>query len=489
MPKATKKTKGGQTKTDPSSSSSSGKAKTDRKAKGGIAQGSIEYSSNGKVKNKTGPSHESAVTSRKSPKTTGTNGMSGELQHLMEVRDQERHERESITLFKKPITTLHYFLLELCLEIHEYALKLWEYKLSVLIMLAMILASMVAYHSPGPHQEMVQSIEKQVLWCLYWLGLGVLSSVGLGTGLHTFLLYLGPHIAAVTLAAYECGTTDFPSPPYPDSIVCPDDETPGHVSLWSIMSKVRLEAMMWGAGTALGELPPYFVARTSRLSSLGKGKRGRRPSIELAEEDKLAEFEALQLKQQHPEQLNLVDRLKLGVEQLVERVGFLGILACASIPNPLFDLAGITCGHFLVPFWTFFGATLIGKAIIKTHLQQVTVIIAFSENLVNTLVTGLAKVPVIGHHLQEPIEQLLKTQKAKLHSKGGKETSEGGSVLASLFEKLVLIMVIYFVVSIVNSLAQSYHQRQQTKKHNLEAATPRSGGRQRRKSQSGAKQA
>lgn len=40
-----------------------------------------------------------------------------------------------------------------------------------------------------------------------------------------------------------------------------------------------------------------------------------------------------------------------------------------QIPNPLFDLAGITCGHFLVPFWTFFGATLIGKALIKTHIQ------------------------------------------------------------------------------------------------------------------------
>lgn len=32
------------------------------------------------------------------------------------------------------------------------------------------------------------------------------------------------------------------------------------------MSKVRLEAMCWGAGTALGELPPYFMARAARLS-------------------------------------------------------------------------------------------------------------------------------------------------------------------------------------------------------------------------------
>jgi hypothetical protein len=60
------------------------------------------------------------------------------------------------------------------------------------------------------------SVRKQTVWCLYWLGLGVLSSVGLGTGLHTFLLYLGPHIATVTLAAYECGSLNFPEPPYPD---------------------------------------------------------------------------------------------------------------------------------------------------------------------------------------------------------------------------------------------------------------------------------
>lgn len=39
--------------------------------------------------------------------------------------------------------------------------------------------------------------------------LGVASSIGLGTGLHTFVLFLGPLIANVTLTAYECGTLDF----------------------------------------------------------------------------------------------------------------------------------------------------------------------------------------------------------------------------------------------------------------------------------------
>ena len=37
-------------------------------------------------------------------------------------------------------------------------------------------------------------------------------------------------------------------------------------SIWTIMSKVRIEAFCWGAGTALGELPPYFMARAHRLS-------------------------------------------------------------------------------------------------------------------------------------------------------------------------------------------------------------------------------
>lgn len=118
--------------------------------------------------------------------------------------------------------------------------------------------------------------------------------------------------------------------------------------------------MLWGLGTALGELPPYFMARTARLAhkpvALPSSARGA--------------------------QATLLDRGKALVQQLVEKVGFFGILACASIPNPLFDLAGLTCGHFLVPFWTFFGATLIGKAIIKMHIQKMFVIVAFNEKLI-----------------------------------------------------------------------------------------------------------
>jgi len=94
--------------------------------------------------------------------------------------------------------------------------RLWGRK-GLLASVALLAAALaLAYGWPGPHQQLMARLEQRALWCLYWLGLGVLSSVGLGTGLHTFLLYLGPHIAAVTLAAYECASLDFPEPPYPD---------------------------------------------------------------------------------------------------------------------------------------------------------------------------------------------------------------------------------------------------------------------------------
>ena len=101
------------------------------------------------------------------------------------------------------------------------------------------------------------------------------------------------------------------------------------------------------------------------------------------DDEDLQEFQELlesQEKGESTSNLDMMTRGKLFMHDLVQRVGFFGILAAASIPNPLFDLAGITCGHFLVPFWTFFGATLIGKAVIKMHIQKVFIIFLFSKH-------------------------------------------------------------------------------------------------------------
>jgi len=53
----------------------------------------------------------------------GVLSLSPELMQLKKMRDEERQEREGIVVWKKPLTTLHYFSVELCLNIQEYAQK------------------------------------------------------------------------------------------------------------------------------------------------------------------------------------------------------------------------------------------------------------------------------------------------------------------------------------------------------------------------------
>ena len=109
-----------------------------------------------------------------------------------------------------------------------------------------------------------------------------------------------------------------------------------------------------------------------------------------------------------------------------------------QIPNPLFDLAGITCGHFLVPFWTFFGATLIGKAVIKMHIQKMFVIIAFNESLLARAVGLLAYLPVVGLKLEQPFKTFLEKQRKKFHRKPG--TGSSGQVSFGLMKSLITLL-------------------------------------------------
>lgn len=107
----------------------------------------------------------------------------------------------------------------------------------------------------------------------------------LGSGLHTFVLYLGPHIAFFTIKAMQCGRVDLKSAPY-DTIQlkrgpswlnkdCSEFGSPlftsqhggGRVPLSSILPQVQIEAILWGIGTALGELPPYFISRAGMATT------------------------------------------------------------------------------------------------------------------------------------------------------------------------------------------------------------------------------
>ncbi|XP_017080808.1 vacuole membrane protein 1 [Drosophila eugracilis] len=379
--------------------------------------------------------------------TSNIDSLAVEADPLDEIALDQK-EWKSLVLWRRPVQTLKYGTMEACQLLLSFTAKLLNLWLMGIMLLLGLLCIL-----PGPHAEFVISCQQRFGFVVYWLGLGVLSSVGFGTGLHTFLLYLGPHLAAVTLAAYECQTLDFPTPPYPDMKVCPQEPYKHNIpDVWEILSKVRPEALLWGIGTALGELPPYFMARRARLS--GKELDG-------------AEAEKLLAAKRKSGNLNVLDRAKLFTERVMRKVGFLGILLCASIPNPLFDLAGITCGHFLVPFWKFFVATLIGKAFVKATIQQLFVIASLTENLVNKFVDCLGDLPCLGPQFQQIIQNLLHSTKQQMHGHGKSDSLAYLGVLVRVFEFCAFIMVACFVISSLNCLAQIRCKREQERKRKM----------------------
>ncbi|KAE8702864.1 Vacuole membrane protein KMS2 [Hibiscus syriacus] len=227
------------------------------------------------------------------------------------------------------------------------------------------------------------------------------------------------------------------------------------VPISSILPQVQMEAILWGLGTALGELPPYFISRAASVS----GSR-----IDALEELDSSSSEdngviATRLRQ--------IERWLLSHSQ---QMNFFTIFVLASIPNPLFDLAGIMCGQFGIPFWTFFLATLIGKAIIKTHIQTVFIISVCNNQLLdwieNELIWVLSLIPEFG--------SFLSTLTAKLHSVKEKYLATPPPVTSiikgkwdfsftSIWNTIVWLMLMNFFVKIVNVTAQRYLRKQQDK--------------------------
>lgn len=102
-----------------------------------------------------------------------------------------------VTLFSHPklaFTTLFEVIGDKLKDILLFSRKHWI----LLSITAALIYSLYAF--PGLHKP-----REIIYFALYWILLGVASSIGLGTGLHTFVLYLGPHIAKVAMTATECG--------------------------------------------------------------------------------------------------------------------------------------------------------------------------------------------------------------------------------------------------------------------------------------------
>eukprot|EP00455_Lapot_gusevi_P045973 TRINITY_DN5969_c0_g1_i2.p1 TRINITY_DN5969_c0_g1~~TRINITY_DN5969_c0_g1_i2.p1 ORF type:complete len:407 (-),score=127.43 TRINITY_DN5969_c0_g1_i2:185-1405(-) len=379
---------------------------------------------------------QSAARSRNTPKVTTQQPV--EKSSRQKLIEELRQNRKRITLFRAPFTTLYIFSRVVLSVAKQYLLYLLTHRLLLSSILLITTVVGAGYAFPGAHSEYLDQAENFVMFVAWWLVLGIASSIGLGTGLHTFVLFLGPYIAKATMAATECGTLDFATEG-PDAFLCPDVVGDvANITFWQILSKVQLACILWGAGTAIGELPPYFMARAARLQG-----------------EKLAELEELE----EEVEVTFLDHMKHYMHRALQKWGFMAIVICASVPNPLFDLAGLTCGHFLVPFWTFFGATFIGKAIIKVHLQSFAVITVFYKDRLNDLIAFILWLtPASIHHSIEPkVNEFFQNMKAQYHKNEAHlaPTAQASrSLLSSAWDIFLGGMLLWFLISIINASVQ-----------------------------------
>ncbi|KAJ3110861.1 Vacuolar membrane protease [Phlyctochytrium bullatum] len=363
------------------------------------------------------------------------------------ARERRRKElsrlRSGLTVWTSPFTILRYFFLYMAGAIKDGLVALSRQRL-VMALLAAIAGSVVyVYTQDGDHVPLLRTAEKEILWYGWWVVLGIASSIGLGTGLHTFVLFLGPHIAHVTMTAYQCGSLNFDDRG-PNRYVCPDTKTlrPEPVTVFLIFAKIRLESFFWGLGTSIGELPPYFVARAA--AAAGK-------------ED--ADFNSIErILEKSPEDRTVMEKGQVFIYTIVQKLGFVGIVLCASIPNPLFDLAGIICGHFGVPFMTFWGATFVGKACVKNFIQSFAIIVLFSEEILAVI---LDQLETLWPWLHSIVKQFLDAQVRQFASKPGSEvpeTDDSGffspaKLLSTFWNAVLGGMVLYFLLSLIEALA------------------------------------
>ncbi|AQK49178.1 Vacuole membrane protein KMS1 [Zea mays] len=383
---------------------------------------------------------------------------------IPELLAKHKMDLENLTLTKHPIRTLHFFLLAMLQYLKRLATYILRKSGLFFLLIVLVVASGILLSiSDGLHKKHVQEFLNYAKFVLWWISLGVASSIGLGSGLHTFVLYLGPHIALFTIKAVQCGRIDLKTAPY-DTIqlkvgpswldkkcsefgppVYPASAHSVRIPVFDLLPQIQLEAVLWGIGTALGELPPYFISRAARLSG-SKSKAVKELDAATSKEDGTV--------------ASTLDRSKRWLLSHSQHLNFFSILILASVPNPLFDLAGIMCGQFGVPFWEFFFATLIGKAIIKTHIQLLYL-------MEKELIWIFGHIPGFSATLPSVI--------AKLHAAKDKYLSPPTPVSASsqmeekswnlsftlVWNSIVWLVLLNFSVKIITSTAQDYLKKQQ----------------------------
>eukprot|EP01054_Gregarina_sp_Poly1_P000565 Gregarina_sp_Poly_1__564@NODE_1135_length_4981_cov_83_856532_g784_i0_p3_GENE_NODE_1135_length_4981_cov_83_856532_g784_i0NODE_1135_length_4981_cov_83_856532_g784_i0_p3_ORF_typecomplete_len346_score25_84PerC/PF06069_11/13PerC/PF06069_11/29_NODE_1135_length_4981_cov_83_856532_g784_i039094946 len=181
-----------------------------------------------------------------------------------EVIKLSRHPRRTLKLFWAAIWSALRNDLALRAHTHRYVISYG--------LLAFLTTGFFCHNSQSWLGVLWSNTLTSVELIVWWVGLGALSSIGLGSGIHTGVLFLFPHIYQVTQTSEVCNSLDFearnnmwgfrlaPGDTFPCKTTNTEADFDVHVSFFRLLSKVWIYAFFWGLGTALGELPPYAAS-------------------------------------------------------------------------------------------------------------------------------------------------------------------------------------------------------------------------------------
>ena len=310
----------------------------------------------------------------------------------------------------------------------------------------------------GIHRPYFREVTVWTEFIVWWVGLGILSSVGLGTGMHSGLLFLFPHIFFVVSTAEKCNNLNFdprvnmwanvmkPGDTFQCSSISPVADYAKNVTLMGLLLKSALACLLWGAGTAIGELPPYATSYAARLAG---------------QEDE--EFEEIMAESSDDAGANVVARMKKWMLDVVDKYGFWGVVLLSAWPNAMFDLCGICCGHALMPFATFFTAVFIGKALIKVNGQLVVFTLLFSSKYRDAAIGYIVRFASI-FGLDPSRMTKLAHDAVEKFSVGGGKGDESKSLIALAFQYGIAIIILLFLKSCIEQFAQSRQKEIDDKK-------------------------
>ena len=100
-----------------------------------------------------------------------------------------------------------------------------------------------------------------------------------------------------------------------------------------------LVGLAGGSGMALGEITAYIAGMYGGQMAAGHTVPGPRWTR------------------------RLVERAISVIDRLMDRFGMLTLFVLAAIPNPVFEIAGLTAGAVRMPFGRFMGAVFVGKVL------------------------------------------------------------------------------------------------------------------------------